>query len=124
MELAPGQQHRIERGRVIDNREQTERLMATLQAALPLPAQISPELAATLQTKNIAAEIPSTCSITWITYGGDEAGIVCRLDFAHEPQTATFASITHLHLDARLPLARDIAVYKKHRVKRLRRQPA
>lgn len=108
---------------MIDNLEQTERLMARLQAALPLPAQVSPGLAATLQTKNIATEIPSTCSITWITYAGDEAGIVCRLDFAHELETATFASITHLRFDARLPLARDIAVYKKHRVKRLRRQP-
>ncbi|MDR3389428.1 MAG: hypothetical protein P4L92_20480, partial [Rudaea sp.] len=40
-----------------------------------------------------------------------------------ELEAATFASITHLRFDARLPLARDIAAYQKHRVKRLRRQP-
>ena len=32
-----------------------------------------------------------------------------------------FVSITHLTFDRRLPLAREIAAYQKHRVKRLRR---
>ena len=109
---------------MIDNPDQTERLLARLQAALPLPARVTPELAATLQTKNTATEIPTTCSITWISYAGDEGGIMCRLDFERESKTATFASITHLRFDARLPMARDIAAYQKHRVKHLRRHPA
>ena len=109
---------------MIDNPDQTERLLARLQAVLPLPARVTPELAATLKTKNTATAIPSTCSITWISYAGDEGGIMCRLDFARELEAATFASITHLRFDARLPLARDIAAYQKHRVKRLRLQPA
>ena len=37
-------------------------------------------------------------------------------------EKAAFASITHLRFDARLPLAREIAAYQRHRVKRLRRQ--
>jgi hypothetical protein len=109
---------------MIDNPDQAERLLARLQAALPLPARVTPELAATLQTKNAQTDIPSTCSVTWISYAGDEGGIVCRLDFTREIETATFASITHLRFDPRLPLARDIAAYQKHRVKRLRRQPS
>lgn len=109
---------------MIDNPDQTERLLARLQAALPLPARVTPELAATLQTKNTATELPRTCSITWISYAGDEGGIMCRLDFEREAETATFASITHLRFDARLPVARDIAAYQRHRVKRLRQQPA
>jgi hypothetical protein len=40
---------------MIDNPEQAERLLARLQAALPLPARVTPELAATLQTKNTKA---------------------------------------------------------------------
>jgi hypothetical protein len=107
---------------MIDNPDQAERLLARLQAALPLPARVTPELAATLQTKNTKSDIPSTCSITWISYAGDEGGIVCRLDFTREIETAAFASITHLRFDPRLPLARDIAAYQKHRVKRLRHQ--
>jgi len=109
---------------MIDNPDQAERLLARLQAALPLPARVTPELAATLQTKNTKSDIPSTCSITWISYAGDEGGIVCRLDFTREIETAAFASITHLRFNPRLPLARDIAAYQKHRVKRLRRQPS
>jgi hypothetical protein len=49
-------------------------------------------------------------------------GIVCRLDFTREIETAAFASITHLRFNPRLLLARDIAAYQKHRVKRLRHQ--
>jgi hypothetical protein len=46
------------------------------------------------------------------------------LEFAPLTEAAAFASLTHLQFDARLPLARDIAAYQKHRVKRLRRQPS
>ena len=109
---------------MIDNPEQAERLLAKMQAALPLAAWVTPELAATLQAKDFATKIPSTCSITWISYAGDEGGIVCRLEFAPQTEAAAFASLTHLRFDARLPLARDIAAYQKHRVKRLRRQPS
>ena len=35
-----------------------------------------------------------------------------------------FVSITQLRFDPRLPLARKITTYQKHRVKRLRRQAA
>src|ERR1035438_2744492 len=107
---------------MIDNPDQTERLLARLQAVLPLPARVTPELAATLKTENTATEIPSTCSINWVSYAGDEGGIMCRLDFAPAIETVAFASITHLRFDGRLPVARDIAAYQKHRVKRLRRQ--
>lgn len=108
---------------MIDKPDQVERLLARLQAALPLPARVTPELATTLQAQNPASEIPPTCSITSISYAGDEGGIVCGLDFARETETAAFVSITHLRFDPRIPLARDIATYQKHRVKRLRRQP-
>ena len=108
---------------MIDNPDHAERLLAKLQAALPLPARLTPELAATIQTQNPSSDIPPACAITWISYAGDEGGIVCRLDFRPEIENAAFVSITHLRSDPRLPLARDIAIYQKHRVKRLRRQP-
>jgi hypothetical protein len=67
--------------------------------------------------------IPAQATITWISYAGDEGGIVCKLDLGPEVEKAAFTSITHLRFDARLPLARDIAAYQKHRVKRLQRRP-
>ena len=107
---------------MIDKPDQAERLLTNLQAALPMPARITPELAVTLQAQNPAHDVSPTCSITCVSYAGDEGGIMCQLDFARESENVTFASITHLRFDPRLPLARDIAVYQKHRVKRLRRQ--
>ena len=109
---------------MIDNADKTDRLFASLQAALPIPARVTPELVAAVKAQDPASEIPPACSVTWIGYGGDEAGIVCRLDFGRETETAVFASITHLRFDPRLPLARDITDYQKHRVKRLRRRSA
>jgi hypothetical protein len=108
---------------MIDNPAQMERLLAELEAALPLPAWPTPELVKLLQTQNPALEISPICSITSVSYVGDEGGIVCRLSLGEEAESpAAFASITHLRFDARLPLARDITAYQKHRVKRLRRQ--
>ncbi len=107
---------------MIDNPDQAERLLARLQAALPLPARVTPELAATLQAQNPASAIPPACLITWIRYLGDEGGIVCRLQFVPAVEKEAFVSITHLRFDPHLPLAREITAYQKHRVKRLRRQ--
>jgi hypothetical protein len=109
---------------MIDNPDQAERLLAGLRAALPLPARVTPELAATLRAQDAALGIKAACSVTSISYAGDEGGIVCGLDFGGEADKAVYASITHLRFDPRLPLARDIAAYQKHRVKRLRHQPS
>jgi hypothetical protein len=108
---------------MIDNPAQVERLLAKLQAALPVPARLTPEAAAMLQAQNAAAgRIPPVCSITWVSYAGDEGGIMCGLDFGQETEPAVVTSITHLRFDPRLPLARDITAYQKHRVRRLQRQ--
>jgi hypothetical protein len=107
---------------MIDQIEKTERLPEKLQAALPMPARATPELVATLRTQKSVQEIPSDCSVTSVSYSGDEGGIVCKLSFGPTAENAVFASITHLTFDPRMPLARDIAAYQKHRGKRLRRQ--
>jgi hypothetical protein len=87
---------------MIDNPQQVERLLARLQAALPVPARLTPEAAATLQAQNAAAgKILPVCSITWLSYAGDEGGIVCGLDFGHETEPAVVTSITHLRFDPR-----------------------
>ena len=109
---------------MIDRPELVERLMPKLEAELPMPARVTPELAGTLRADKAFRSIPLTCAITWISYGGDEAGILCKLDFGPGVENAAFASITHLRFDPRLPLAREIIAYQKHRVKRLQRQAA
>ena len=56
------------------------------------------------------------------SYAGDEDGIICKLEGASENAEAVFAPITHLRFDPRLPVAREITAYQKHRTKRMRLQ--
>jgi hypothetical protein len=105
---------------MIDHPDQVERLMERLSAALPIPARVTPEVQLALK-KERGVAMPPNCSVTWISYAGDEGGIVCRVEADIEKTEAVFASITHLRFDPRLPLSREITAYQKHRVKRLRR---
>jgi hypothetical protein len=108
---------------MIDHPEITQRLIAKLNEALPLPARLTPELQDLLRRQISSQTIPARANVTWISYAGDEGGIVCKLDLGPEVENAAFTSITHLRFDPRSPLARQIAAYQKHRVKRIQRQP-
>lgn len=107
---------------VIDNPDQVERLLAKLKASLPLAVTVAPALAMTIRAEAPGADLPRRCDVTWASYSGDEGGIVCKLDFGHNEEGAKgfFVSITHLIVDRKAPLAREIAAYQKHRGKRLR----
>jgi hypothetical protein len=109
---------------MIDNPKQVSALLSKLEAALPLPAIVTPRLAATLRQQSPGASIPKACHVTWVSNAGDEGGIVCKLSAEGDADNKLtfFTSITHLDFDRRLPLAREIAAYQKHRVKKLRRQ--
>lgn len=107
---------------MIDNPEQVDRLLGRLQKNLPFDAGLTPRLAETIRKQAPHSPVPRKCQVTWISYGGDEAGIVCKLDLGDERGSLVFfASITHLIVRPDMPLARDIAAYQKHRIKRLRR---
>jgi len=107
---------------MIDHPEITERLIAKLNEALPIPARLTPELQVLLRGQNADTTIAAEAAITWVSYAADEGGIVCKLDLGPDVEKAAVTSITHLRFDARLPLAREIAAYQKHRVKRLQRR--
>ena len=106
---------------MIDQPEITERLIAKLNGALPIPARLTAELQDLLRRQNVGPAIPAHATVTWINYAGDEGGIMCKLDLGPAVENAAFTSITHLRFDARSPLDREIAVYQKHRAKRLQR---
>ena len=89
--------------------------------ALPIPARPTPELQATPQDQN-GTTLPGNCRVTWISYAGDEGGIVCKLKGTSESAEAAVASMPHSRFDPRLPVAREIVTYQKRRVKHLRRQ--
>ena len=64
--------------------------------------------------------IPASCNIVSIFYAGDEGGIVRGLDIDGRDATAHVVSITHLGFDRRMPLSRQIEVYQRHRIKKLK----
>jgi hypothetical protein len=106
---------------MIDNPEKAERLVTKLRESLPLAALLTPQLSALVRTEKPSMSVPSVCPITRVDYAGDEGGIMCRLEIGSGDGSAVFyVSITHLAFDRRLPLAREIAAYQKHRVKRIR----
>jgi len=107
---------------MIDNPAQVERLLGRLEAALPLVLGISPPLAATIQGQAPSMTVPTECQVTWVSYAGDEGGIMCRLQLNDGSSNRQFfASLTHLLTRPGTPLAHDITAYQKHRRKRLRR---
>ncbi len=112
---------------MIDNQDQVERLLLRLTEVLPLPAFVPPALMANLRGQSCAAKITLDCKITEVIYAGDEGGVMCHVTFddKHEQKKEVFlVSITHLAFDRRLPVAREIAAYQKHRIKRIRRDNA
>lgn len=107
---------------VIDNLDQTGRLLCKLEECLPLAARATPVLAASIREQSGGIEVSPSCRVTRVHYLGDEGGIMCCLALEADIGPRVFiVSITHLLFDRRLPLAREIASYQKHRVKRLRR---
>ena len=111
---------------MIDDPDQVERLLARMRAALPMPARMTPRLLATVRDQDPGTPLAAACSVTEVHYAGDEGGIVCHLardggGDGDDGGKLIVTSITHLEFDPRLPCAREIAAYQKHRIKRLRR---
>ena len=110
---------------MIDNPDQVGRLVPRLRDSLPLFATVTPEVAAIIREQSPDADASRRYAITRVDYAGDEGGIVCKVELGPEnDDRALFASITHLRFGHADPIARQIAAYQKHRVKRLRRLSA
>jgi hypothetical protein len=106
---------------VIDDQDEAERLLRKLTEALPLSALASPALLANLRGRSSAAKITLDCKVTRVFYLGDEGGITYHVTFDEDEKEEIFlVSITHLAFD-RPAVAREVAAYQKHRIKRTRR---
>ena len=106
---------------MIDDVERSVALVERMRAALPMRANTNIELRKILQ-EGSKRVFPHECSVTEISYMGDEGGIVCTLDFGFsDTKEAHIVSITHLRFDRRNPLARKIEAYCKHRIKRIKK---
>ncbi len=106
---------------MIDDVEKSAALVQGMRAALPMPAFTTRDLRNALK-QHSKRRFPHECNVSEVRYMGDDGGIACHLDFGFtDTKNAHIVSITHLRFDRRHPLTREIEVYCKHRVKRLKK---
>ena len=106
---------------MLDHPEKTARLLTSLKAAAPFEVELAPSLIEYLQAENVA-DADRGHHVVWdLSYAGDEGGIMCHLSRSEETGRALVVSLTHVRVPRSMPLARAVADYQKHRVKRLRK---
>jgi hypothetical protein len=108
---------------MIDDPSKTDLLIAMLKESLPIQTMITPYLASALAKQSPDIPIPEQCSVIDVFYTGDMGGILCCLDIGGpDTKTPHLVSITHLTFNRRVPLAREIEAYQRHRNKKLKQQ--
>ncbi|MBV8753767.1 MAG: hypothetical protein JO328_12985 [Hyphomicrobiales bacterium] len=107
---------------MLDHPEKTARLLAALKVAVPFEVELLPALINYLRAENLSVATRTRQTVSDLSYAGDEGGIVCHLSRSDETGQALVVSLTHVHVPRSMPLAGAVAVYQKHRVKKLKKQ--
>ena len=106
---------------MLDHPEKTPRLLAALKAAAPFEVELAPMLIEHLQDENLANS--DLMHLVWnLSYAGDEGGIMCHMARPQETGRALVISLTYVRVPRSMPLARAVADYQKHRVKKIKKQ--
>ncbi len=106
---------------MLDNPEKTARLVTALKAAVPFEVELAPMLIEHLQDENLANS--DLMHLVWnLSYAGDEGGIMCHMARPEETGSALVVSLTYVRVPRSMPLARAVADYQKHRVKKIKKQ--
>ena len=106
---------------MIDQPEKTARLLAALKEAVPFDVELSERLLKHLRAQGDAVASETRCTVSNVSYAGDEGGIMCHTLQSKEGP-ALVISLTQLCVPHTMPLAGAIARYQKHRVKKLKKQ--
>lgn len=101
---------------MIDDPNEVAELLRKMDSHLPIPANVTPELAKTLRGKIPPQQ--QTVQISVLEYAGDEGGIVCGIS-PPDSKEAVLVSLTHLRIPNHHPLAKDITAYQNRRVRQI-----
>jgi hypothetical protein len=104
---------------MIDDHDKTMELMQKMEAQLPIPAHLTSTVARMLLRKGIKISRDQKVEIKRLFYHGDEGGIVCDVTPSQGAKEALVISVTHLRVDPRHSLAKEIRAYQKERTRRL-----
>ena len=106
---------------MLDHPQKTPRLLAALKAAAPFEVELVPSLVDHLRAENVGGEVRHQV-VSDLSYAGDEGGIMCHMARSDRTGRALFISLTYVQVPRSMALARAIADYQKHRLKKLRKQ--
>ena len=104
---------------MIDDYDKTRELMHRMEAQLPIPARPTGAFFRSMRDKRIKITRDQQLQIKHLVYAGDEGGIMCDVTLSQDAKEALLVSITHLRIDPRHPLAREIRAYQRERTRRL-----
>jgi len=103
---------------MIDNYAETMALIERMKQQLPIPALPTRATVRNMRHNKIKLSKKTYAKIESVLYMGDEGGIGCSISMPDN--TVLVISLTHLKIKESHPLAKDIAVYQKNRIKKLR----
>ena len=106
---------------MLDNPEKTRELVTTLKAALPFEVELTSEVIESLRTGEPTTVVKPKQLVSEVSYAGDEGGIMCHIH-PKETEGAIIISLTHVRMHRKLPLAKAVFDYQKHRVKKIKKQ--
>ena len=107
---------------MIDNYAAAMELMEKMKARLPIPVFPKKPLVHTLRDKRCKVTSQQMLSIKSVVYLGDEAGITCDLGIIGNSKEVLMCSLTHLSINPRHPLAKEIRAYQRERKLKLAQQ--
>jgi hypothetical protein len=105
---------------MLDHPEKTARLVAALKAAAPFEVELAPSLIEHLQAEHVGTVDATHHIVSDVSYAGDEGGIMCHI-VSSSKKEGLVVSLTYARVSRSMPLARAVADYQKHRVKKLKK---
>jgi hypothetical protein len=104
---------------MIDDIKVAEELVERMKEELPIFAYPTKSLRISLNNNNdVKLKPKSLLKIKDVLYMGNEGGIGCAIAF-NSTRELLIVSLTHLHIDERQPLAKEIKAYQFKRRKAL-----
>ena len=107
---------------MLDNPENTARLIAALKSAAPFQVALMPDLIDHLASQQKPVVVKPLETVSDVSYLGDEGGIVCHIQPEEDSDNVIIVSLTHVRVPRAFLLATAVLDYQKHRVKKLKKQ--
>ena len=106
----------------IDNVKEVKKLVARMEADLPISVRAGKGLLKMLRKKGFPISDRQMLSIKHVFYGGDEMGIVCDVTPSGKHKEVVVCSLTHLVIIGNTSLADAMRAYQAKRERRLAEQ--